>query len=53
MIGKLSFTDAQILENYQAFRESLDKVKPEAMKGRLIRRVVFSSTMGPGLIVKI
>jgi large subunit ribosomal protein L1 len=53
MIGKLSFSEVQLLENYQAFRESLDKIKPEAMKGRLIRRIVFSTTMGPGLIVKL
>ncbi len=53
MIGKLSFSEAELLENYQAFRESIDRVKPEALKGRLIRSMVFSSTMGPGLIVKI
>lgn len=53
VIGKLSFAPEQILENYQTFREAVDKVKPEAMKGRLIRSISFSSTMGPGLIIKL
>jgi large subunit ribosomal protein L1 len=53
IIGKLSMSETELLENYQAFRESIDKVKPEAMKGRLIRSMVLTSTMGPGLIIKL
>jgi large subunit ribosomal protein L1 len=53
ILGKLSMSETELLENYQAFRESLDKVKPEALKGRLVRRVVITSTMGPGLSIKL
>ncbi len=53
IIGKLSMTEAELLENYQAFRESVDKAKPEALKGRLVRSVVITSTMGPGLPIKL
>lgn len=52
VIGKLSFASEQLLENYQTFRETVEKAKPETMKGRLIRSIVFSSTMGPGLVIK-
>lgn len=52
IIGKLSMSEAELLENYQAFRESIDRVKPEALKGRLIRNIVLTSTMGPGLVIK-
>jgi large subunit ribosomal protein L1 len=52
ILGKLSMSETELLENYQAFRESIDKVKPEAMKGRLIRSMVITSTMGPGLPIK-
>ena len=52
IIGKLSMSDTELMENYQAFRESVDKAKPEALKGRLIRNMVITSTMGPGLIIK-
>ncbi len=52
IIGKLSMSEAELLENYQAFRESMDRVKPEALKGRFIRNIVLTSTMGPGLTIK-
>lgn len=53
IIGKLSMSEAELLENYQAFRESVDKSKPEGLKGRLIRNMVITSTMGPGLSIKL
>lgn len=52
VIGKLSFTAEQLAENYQVFRELLDKSKPENMKGKLIKRLYLSSTMGPSLTLK-
>ncbi len=52
VIGKLSFTAEQLAENYQTFRETLDKSKPENMKGKLIKSLSVCSTMGPSLTLK-
>lgn len=52
VIGKLSFTVEQLAENYQTFREILDKSKPENMKGKLIKKLSVCSTMGPSLPLK-
>lgn len=52
VIGKTSFTVEQLAENYQTFRETLDKSKPENMKGKLIKRLSVCSTMGPSLTLK-
>lgn len=53
VIGKLSFTQDALLENYKTFRESLDKAKPETLKGKLIKSISVCSTMGPSIVVKI
>lgn len=53
VIGKVSFTAEQILENYNVFRDTLNKAKSETMKGKLIKSISFCSTMGPSLAVKI
>jgi large subunit ribosomal protein L1 len=50
-IGKTSFEDARLLENYQAVMEELIRAKPSAAKGRYIRTVVMASTHGPGVKV--
>lgn len=52
VIGKLSFTPEQLAENYQTFRDTLDKSKPENMKGKLIKSLSVCSTMGPSLKLK-
>jgi large subunit ribosomal protein L1 len=51
MIGKTSFPDDHLLENYQAILEELIRAKPSAAKGRYLRSVVLTSTMGPGIKV--
>jgi large subunit ribosomal protein L1 len=51
MIGKTSFPDEHLLENYQAILEELIRAKPSAAKGRYLRSVVLASTMGPGVKV--
>jgi large subunit ribosomal protein L1 len=51
MIGKTSFPDEHLLENYQAILEELIRAKPSAAKGRYLRSVVLASTMGPGIKV--
>lgn len=52
VIGKLSFSQAELAENYKTLRETLDKSKPENMKGRLIKSIGVCSTMGPSLSIK-
>jgi large subunit ribosomal protein L1 len=50
-LGKTSFPDEQLLENYQAVIEELIRAKPSAAKGKYIRTVTFASTLGPGVKV--
>ena len=51
VIGKASFGDAQLLENYAAVVEELVRAKPAAAKGRYLRSITVTSTMGPGVKV--
>jgi len=50
-VGKTSFPDEHLLENYQAIIEELIRAKPSAAKGRYLRSIVMASTMGPGIKV--
>ena len=50
-VGKTSFPDEHLLENYQVIIEELIRAKPSAAKGRYLRSVVMTSTMGPGIKV--
>ena len=50
-IGKASFTQKALVENYQAGLDELMRVKPAAAKGRYLKSVTISSTMGPGVRV--
>lgn len=52
-IGKASFDDNKLLENYQAIIEALNKLKPANVKGIFIKNITLSSTMGPGIRVQI
>ncbi len=51
VIGKKSFEERQLVENYAALVEEIVRAKPSAAKGRYIRTVTLTSTMGPGLHV--
>ncbi|MEA2274808.1 MAG: large subunit ribosomal protein, partial [Solirubrobacteraceae bacterium] len=51
VIGKTSFDEQKLLENYAAVMEELIRAKPSVAKGRYIRSVVMTSTMGPGVKV--
>jgi len=51
IIGKASFTDIQLTENYAAVLEEVLRVKPASSKGRYIKKVAVSSTMGPGILI--
>jgi large subunit ribosomal protein L1 len=50
-IGKKSFDDRALLENYAALLDELMRAKPSAAKGRYIKTVTLTSTMGPGIHV--
>ena len=50
-IGKKSFDQKQLLENYAALVEEIVRAKPAAAKGRYIKTVTLTSTMGPGIHV--
>jgi large subunit ribosomal protein L1 len=49
VIGKASFEDRKLLENYAAVVEELVRAKPSAAKGRYLRSITMTSTMGPGV----
>jgi large subunit ribosomal protein L1 len=51
VIGKVSFEDRKLLENYAAVVEELIRAKPAAAKGRYLRSITVASTMGPGVKV--
>jgi large subunit ribosomal protein L1 len=51
VIGKRDFEERRLLENYAAVIEELIRAKPSAAKGRYLRSVTFTSTMGPGIKV--
>jgi len=48
-IGKTSFTDVQLVENYAAALDEVLRLKPASSKGRYILKAVMSTTMGPGI----
>ena len=48
-IGKASFDDAKLLDNYRTIVDTIIKAKPAAAKGQYIKSVTLSSTMGPGV----
>ncbi|MDP9443390.1 MAG: 50S ribosomal protein L1 [Actinomycetota bacterium] len=51
IIGKASFTDIHLAENYGATVEEVLRLKPASAKGRYLRKVTMSTTMGPGIPV--
>ena len=50
-IGKASFTEEQLADNFQTLIEAINKAKPAAVKGQYLKSVVVTSTMGPGVKV--
>ena len=51
IIGKASFSEAQLAENYAAALEEVLRLKPASSKGRYIKKITVSTTMGPGVQV--
>lgn len=52
-IGKVSFEDGQLVENFEAIMDTIVKVKPQASKGVYVRNVSIASTMGPGIKINV
>jgi large subunit ribosomal protein L1 len=48
-IGKASFSEADLGENFRAFMDAIIKNKPSGTKGKFVKKISVSSTMGPGL----
>ena len=51
IIGKASFSESQLAENYAAALEEVLRLKPASSKGRYLKKVTVSTTMGPGVQV--
>jgi large subunit ribosomal protein L1 len=52
-IGKLSFKEADLKANFKALTEAIAKAKPAGAKGKYIKKVTVTSTMGPGLKIDV
>jgi len=52
-IGKVSFSDDQLLENFLTVVDALKKAKPEDVKGGYVQRITLAPTMGPGIKVNV
>src|SRR5450755_371767 len=51
IIGKASFADRDLVENYAAALDEVIRLKPAAAKGRYLRKITMTTTMGPGIQV--
>ena len=51
IVGKLSFEDKALEENFRALHDTIVKARPAAVKGTFIKNLVISTTMGPGIKV--
>jgi large subunit ribosomal protein L1 len=50
-VGKASFTEEQLADNFQALMNAIVKAKPSTVKGAYLKSIVLSTTMGPGIKV--
>jgi large subunit ribosomal protein L1 len=51
-VGKVSFTEDKLAENIQAILDTMEENKPAWVKGKLIKKVVISSSMWPGILLE-
>jgi len=51
VIGKASFSEQQLVENYAAALDEVIRAKPSSAKGKYLRKITFTTTMGPGIQV--
>lgn len=52
-VGKVSFDEAKLVENVQAFIDAVAKAKPTGAKGAYMKSISLSSTMGPGVTIDV
>ncbi len=52
-VGKISFEESKLQENFDALMEAIVKAKPAALKGQYLRSITLASTMGPGVKVNV
>ena len=52
-IGKASFTEADLKANFDAFLEAIEKARPSGAKGKFIKKIAVSSSMGPGVKIDV
>ena len=52
-VGKASFTEEQLNENFNALMDAIVKAKPSALKGQYLRSITLTSTLGPGVKVSV
>ena len=48
-VGKASFTEEQLADNFQTLIDAINKAKPATLKGQYLKSVTLTSTMGPGV----
>ena len=48
-VGKASFTEEQLTDNFQTLIDAINKARPSAVKGQFLKSVTLTSTMGPGV----
>ena len=52
-IGKASFTEEQLADNFQTLMDAINKAKPSAVKGQYLKSVTLTATMGPGVKINV
>ncbi len=52
-VGKTSFDEAKLQENFEALMDAIVKAKPSALKGQYLRSITLATTMGPGVKVNV
>ena len=50
-IGKASFSEEQLADNFQTLMDAINKAKPASLKGQYLRSITLAPTMGPGVKV--
>ena len=51
-VGKISFEDKKLIENIETLMKAIEENKPTGVKGKLVKKVVLSTTMSPGIAVE-
>jgi large subunit ribosomal protein L1 len=52
VVGKLSFDEAKLAENIQAFIDHIKRLRPSSVKGVYIKKISLSATMSPGVLLE-